>query len=169
MIDANGYRANVGIILANRQGRVLWARRVGQDAWQFPQGGIKPRETPEQALYRELYEELGLKPEHVELLGCTRDWLHYTLPKRYVRRNSSRVCIGQKQIWYLLHLVGDEAAVRLDACSKPEFDCWRWVNYWHPAHEVIFFKRSVYKRALRELAPLLFSGLVPRSPFRGIF
>lgn len=160
MIDTEGYRANVGIILANRCGRVLWARRVGQNAWQFPQGGIRGRETAEEAMYRELREELGLDACHVEVLGRTRNWLRYTLPKRYIRRNRSPVCIGQKQVWFLLRLLGGESAVRLDAFERPEFDTWRWVSYWEPPREVIFFKRDVYRRALRQLAPLLFAELM---------
>jgi len=167
VIDADGYRLNVGIILANGKGKVLWARRVGEGAWQFPQGGIKRHESPEQALYRELGEELGLGAEHVVILGCTRDWLRYRLPKRYVRRHCKPVCIGQKQLWYLLSLsVGCESAVRLDACRKPEFDFWKWVDYWHAPREVIAFKRGVYKRALRELAPLFYAQ-VDRSQAEG--
>lgn len=158
MIDRDGYRANVGIILANSDGKVLWARRVGQRAWQFPQGGIKRHETPERALYRELHEELGLRPEDVRVVGSTQDWLRYDLPKRYIRRRWKPVCIGQKQIWYLLHLVADESALQLDVFDKPEFDGWKWVNYWHPSREVIDFKRDVYKQALRELAPLFYSS-----------
>ena len=156
MIDSEGYRSNVGIILANDQGQVLWARRIGQTAWQFPQGGIKGDEEPEQALFRELHEELGLRRRHVEVMGCTQDWLRYDLPKRYIRRRSSPTCIGQKQIWYLLRLVSAESAVKLDACERPEFDTWKCVNYWHPWREVIFFKRRVYRRALSELAPILY-------------
>ena len=155
MIDENGYRANVGIILSNDEGRVFWARRIGQDAWQFPQGGIDRAESPEEAMYRELREETGLEPDHVELLGCTRTWLKYRLPKRYVRRNQRPLCIGQKQIWYMLRMLGDETSVKLDASPKPEFDHWRWVEYWEPSRQVIFFKREVYERALTELEPLL--------------
>lgn len=154
LIDSDGFRPNVGIIVANGRGQVLWARRVGQDSWQFPQGGIKADETPEQALYRELAEELGLTPHHVEIIGCTRGWLRYTLPRRFVRRNTRQVCIGQKQVWFLLHLLASEQDVRLDATGEPEFDHWKWVGYWRPAKEVIYFKREVYRRALKELAPL---------------
>lgn len=154
MIDGEGFRPNVGIILVNDRGRVLWARRIGQDSWQFPQGGIRAGEHPEEAMYRELYEEIGLRPEHVKVMGCTRDWLRYRLPKRYIRRNCDPVCIGQKQIWYVLRFLGQETDVRLDMGDKPEFDHWRWVHYWRPLREVVFFKRGVYRRALHELAPL---------------
>ncbi len=154
MIDSDGFRPNVGIIVADGRGQVLWARRAGQDAWQFPQGGIKAHETPEQALYRELAEEVGLSPQHVEVVGCTRGWLRYTLPRRFVRRNAAQVCIGQKQVWFLLRLLASEHDVRLDASSRPEFDHWKWVSYWRPAREVVYFKRQVYRRALKELAPL---------------
>jgi putative (di)nucleoside polyphosphate hydrolase len=159
MIDSDGYRPNVGIILVNAHSRVLWARRVGQDAWQFPQGGIRSHETPEEAMYRELYEEVGLRPHHVEVVGCTRGWLRYRLPKRFIRRNCEPVCIGQKQVWFVLRFLGEERDVRLDAGDAPEFDHWRWVHYWHPLKEVVFFKRGVYRRALNELAPLVSEDL----------
>ena len=155
MIDSDGFRPNVGIILSNHRTEVLWARRAGQEAWQFPQGGIKVHETPEEAMFRELFEELGLRSEHVEVIGSTRGWLRYTLPRRYMRRRSNPVCIGQKQIWFLLRLLGNDSSVQLDLSEKPEFDHWKWVNYWRPSREVIFFKRHVYRRALKELAPLL--------------
>jgi len=155
VIDSDGYRANVGIILSNPDGKVFWARRVGQNAWQFPQGGIDQEESPEQAMYRELFEETGLKAGDVKILGCTKEWLKSRLPKRYVRRNQQPVCVGQKQIWYMLLMTGSETAFDLSAGPKPEFDNWRWVDYWEPSREVIFFKRKVYKRALTELEPLL--------------
>ena len=155
MIDADGYRANVGIIVSNAEGRLLWARRVGQEAWQFPQGGIKRHESPQQALFRELWEEVGLTEQEVVILGQTRKWLCYQLPQGLVRHNLKPICIGQKQMWYLLQLKGDCAQVKLDTCCKPEFDRWRWVDYWLPLQEVVSFKREVYKKALEELLPLL--------------
>lgn len=153
VIDKDGFRPNVGIVLANDRGQVLWARRVGgHDAWQFPQGGIDRGESPEQALYRELYEEIGLPPEAVEVLGVTRGWLRYRLPRRYVRRDQKPACIGQKQKWYLLRLLAGDDAVQLDMNGKPEFDHWQWVSYWYPLNQVITFKREVYRRAMKELA-----------------
>lgn len=154
VIDQEGFRANVGIILANGKGKVFWARRVGQDAWQFPQGGIAENETPEQAMYRELYEEIGLRPEHVKIVASTKGWLRYRLPKRLLRHNSEPLCIGQKQKWFLLHYQSTDDAVRLDLHEKPEFDHWNWVSYWYPVDRVVSFKRGVYSRALKELSPL---------------
>ena len=155
MIDLDGFRPNVGIILTNAAGQVLWARRIHQNAWQFPQGGIRDFETPEQALYRELHEEIGLAPDDVKVLACTRGWLRYRLPSRLVRFNSQPLCIGQKQKWFLLRLLSDERCVRVDLSGKPEFDSWRWVSYWYPLGQVVSFKREVYRRALKELAPRL--------------
>lgn len=155
MIDSDGYRPNVGIVLVNGQGKLFWARRIGQDAWQFPQGGIRSDETPEEAMFRELTEEVGLSSEHVEVMGATRGWLRYRLPKRLIRRNSKPVCIGQKQVWFMLRLLADESEVKLDLTNHPEFDHWRWVDYWRPVKDVVHFKRNVYQRALKELAPLI--------------
>ena len=133
MIDKDGFRPNVGIILCNEKDQVLWAQRAQHDSWQFPQGGIKEHETPEQAVYRELMEEVGLAPEHVEVLGMTSGWLRYRLPKRYLRYGNKPLCIGQKQRWYLLRFIGSEDDVKLDLHDKPEFDNWRWEDYWKPA------------------------------------
>ncbi len=156
MIDSSGFRSNVGIILINSEGRLFWGRRVGMDAWQFPQGGIKQQETPEAAALRELREEVGLSARHVEIIGRTERWLRYRLPKRLIRHWNKPVCIGQKQIWYALRMVGSDADVKLDLSGRPEFEAWRWIDYWQPVEEVVEFKRRVYERALTELAPLVF-------------
>lgn len=156
MIDAQGFRPNVGIVISDDRGRLLWARRVGgRDAWQFPQGGIHEGESAEQALFRELEEEVGLAPDDVEIVASTRGWLRYRLPKRFLRKGQEPLCIGQKQRWYLLRLLAGDDAVSLDHNPKPEFDHWRWVSYWYPLGQVVYFKREVYRRALKELAPAL--------------
>ena len=155
MIDSKGFRKNVGIILSNPSGQVFWAKRRGQDAWQFPQGGIDENEEPIDAMYRELEEETGLLKHHVELAGQTDDWLRYSIPKHLQRTRSKPLCVGQKQIWFFLKLIGDESDVDLERSNKPEFDHWRWVDYWAPLDDIIFFKRKVYKQALRELEKYL--------------
>ena len=161
MIDSKGYRPNVGIILCNDDGQLFWAKRMKANAWQFPQGGVNENETPEAAMYRELREETGLKAEHVRLIGRTRYWLRYDLPERYIRKDSLPLCIGQKQIWYILHLTGNESNVRFDCTNKPEFDNWRWVEYWEPLKDVVYFKRWVYQKAMVELGTMLVSNSVP--------
>jgi len=157
VIDRNGFRANVGVVLLH-DGQVFFARRTGGRGWQFPQGGVRAGESLEEALYRELGEEIGVDSAAVELLGQTSRWLRYRLPARYVRRNQHPLCIGQKQRWFLLRLRDDKVAFDFERTSDPEFDQWRWVSYWEPVREVIYFKRRVYARALAELAPLAFPG-----------
>jgi putative (di)nucleoside polyphosphate hydrolase len=134
---------------------VFWARRCGQDAWQFPQGGINANESPMDAMYRELQEETGLLPVHVEVAGQTSDWLRYQIPDHLLRRHSKPLCIGQKQIWFNLKLIGSESDFNLSDCDKPEFDRWKWVDYWTPVDEIISFKREVYRQALEELEQYL--------------
>ncbi|HEX7386268.1 MAG TPA: RNA pyrophosphohydrolase [Castellaniella sp.] len=156
MLDREGYRPNVGIILVNQKNEVFWGKRIREHAWQFPQGGIKHGETPVQAMYRELHEEVGLLPEHVRILGRTREWLRYDVPEHYVRRELRGHYRGQKQIWFLLRMVGRDSDVTLRATDLPEFDAWRWNAYWVPLEAVIEFKREVYTLALNELSALLF-------------
>jgi putative (di)nucleoside polyphosphate hydrolase len=162
LIDTDGYRPNVGIILANGSGQLLWAKRINQDGWQFPQGGINRNESPEKALYRELKEEIGLGPESVEVVACTRGWLKYRLPPRLLRFESKSGFVGQKQKWFLLKMLVEDRHVQVDASRKPEFDSWRWVSYWYPLGQVIDFKREVYRQALGEL-----SGIHSKMLHRG--
>jgi putative (di)nucleoside polyphosphate hydrolase len=164
MIDRDGYRPNVGIIICNWKNEVFWGKRVKEHSWQFPQGGIKAGETPERAMFRELHEEVGLGAAHVKILGRTRDWLRYEVPEQWVRREWRGNYKGQKQIWYLLRLVGRDCDVHLRASEKPEFDAWRWNDYWVPLDSVIEFKRDVYQLALNELAKYLHRNPHERRP-----
>ena len=154
VIDAEGFRPNVGIVICNTHGQVFWAKRYGQHSWQYPQGGIDDGETPEEAMFRELHEEVGLRPEDVEIIATTKHWLRYKLPKRLIRKDSNPVCIGQKQKWFLLRLICREEDVNLAKTSHPEFDSWRWVSYWYPVRQVVSFKREVYRKVMKEFAPV---------------
>ena len=152
MIDRDGYRPNVGIILCNAKNEVFWGKRIREHSWQFPQGGIDKGESPEQAMYRELYEEIGLESQHVRILGRTKNWLRYEVPTHWIKREWRSSYKGQKQIWFLLRLTGRDCDVSLRASGHPEFDAWRWSDYWIPLESVIEFKREVYRLALNELA-----------------
>ena len=163
-IDDEGFRANVGIILSNADGELMLGGRVGKQGWQFPQGGMLIGEAPEQAMFRELEEEIGLLCDDVEVLGVTRDWLRYRLPERFIRRNSKPLCIGQKQRWFMLRLKSSTDRLRFDLGDEPEFDRVRWVDFWRPVNEVIYFKRRVYARALHELGPSVYPDGLPPQP-----
>jgi putative (di)nucleoside polyphosphate hydrolase len=158
MLDREGFRPNVGIILLNHRNQVFWGKRLRTHSWQFPQGGIKHGETPEQAMFRELHEEVGLHQHHVRIVARTRDWLRYEVPDHFIRRDARGHYRGQKQIWFLLQLMGHDSDLNLRATDHPEFDAWRWNEYWVPLEVVIEFKRGVYEMALTELARFL-----PRS------
>ncbi|MBN8505390.1 MAG: RNA pyrophosphohydrolase [Burkholderiales bacterium] len=186
MLDREGFRPNVGIVLLNAKNQVFWGKRIRTHSWQFPQGGIKHGESPEQAMYRELHEEVGLKQEHVRLIARTRDWLRYEVPDHFIRREARGHYKGQKQIWFLLQLTALDSDLNLRATDHPEFDAWRWNDYWVPLDAVIEFKRDVYQLALTELARFLPRGQghhqnrflrsgvrtpsrdVPRSPFGAV-
>ena len=158
MIDREGYRANIGIVITNEKKQILLAKRYKQDAWQLPQGGIDKGETELEALYRELEEEVGLAPKQVSLLAKTQKWLRYELPMDHIRRKQKPTCIGQKQVWYLLKLVSNDSDISLSLHNKVEFDDWKWVDYWNPVDEVINFKKEVYEDMLKTLAPVLFEN-----------
>jgi len=174
VIDAEGFRTNVGIVLMRSNGagdaknpgpRVFLGRRTGGRGWQFPQGGVREGESVEEAVYRELAEEIGVERRSVELLGQTSGWLRYRLPPRYIRRNQKPLCIGQKQRWFLLRLTLDPVSFDFERTGEPEFEHWRWASWWEPVREVIFFKRPVYAAALTELAANAFpDGKAPALP-----
>lgn len=161
----DGYRPNVGIIICNRRGQVFWARRINNDGWQFPQGGVSRNESLLDAMYRELQEETGLDRDQVQLVAHTKDWLHYDLPQRLLRNQRRRArgtgrrrvsFKGQKQVWFLLQLIEDDSAVDLQSgLETPEFDSWRWVDMSHAIDNIVDFKKTVYQQALSELGEYL--------------
>jgi putative (di)nucleoside polyphosphate hydrolase len=155
MIDDEGYRLNVGIVICNQDNMLFWGRRIGQNSWQFPQGGMTSYETIEQTLLRELREETGLEKDDIEVITELSEWVSYDLPDNLIRRYKRPVCIGQKQKWFLLRLKSKDQKIALNISERPEFDSWKWVDYWHPLDDVIYFKRDVYKKALIEFAPFL--------------
>jgi putative (di)nucleoside polyphosphate hydrolase len=150
MIDRDGYRLNVGIIIANKEGKLFWGKRTKSQGWQFPQGGMNPYETLEETMYRELGEEVGLTTKDVQILAITKRWVHYDLPIKMRRQVETNYCIGQRQKWFLLLLTGPDDRICLTTAKKPEFSKWHWIEYWEPMEYVVYFKRAVYRRVLAE-------------------
>lgn len=158
VIDREGFRINVGIVLVNSDGLLFLGKRAGQDdSWQFPQGGILPCESLEEALFRELNEEVGLTDKDVQVVDQVKHWVYYRLPKQYVRYNSHPVCIGQKQKWFLLRMLKDDSIISLDQYPSPEFDGWQWVDQEEPIKRVVDFKRHVYREVMEAFEPCLAS------------
>lgn len=150
MIDKNGYRLNVGIIIANKNGQLFWGKRTKSQGWQFPQGGVNPYETLEETMFRELHEEVGLTRQDVKILAITKRWVNYKLPDHMQRKIQIPICIGQKQKWFLLLLTGSDDKFCFTLSKKPEFARWNWVDYWYPLKQVVYFKRDVYRNVLKE-------------------
>ncbi len=157
MLDRFGYRPNVCIVIVNKQQHVLMCKRIHEQAWQFPQGGIRYQERPLDAMYRELFEEIGLLREHVEVLGRTKNWLYYDVPSPLSKGHAKTIYKGQKQIWYLLRFIDDNicSEINLGASTKPEFDAYDWYDYWQAGNLVVNFKKDVYNLAMHELYKLV--------------
>lgn len=149
-VDSRGYRLSVGVVIINARHQVFWACRSDREhAWQFPQGGVHLDEPALTAMYRELFEEVGLNKSQVEILRESQQWVTYELPAG--KQNiENRVVIGQRQKWFLLRLLVDDSAIDLNVSAQPEFNQWQWVEYWYPLTEVISFKQEVYKKVLTE-------------------
>ncbi len=136
-------------MLFNPSGKVFVGRRApapdeapAPRPWQFPQGGIDPGETPEQAVKRELREEIGT--DRATILAEHDEWLTYDLPPELVGRVWGGRYRGQRQRWFALRFDGTDADIRLDAHGTPEFDAWRWIDLGEAPALAIAFKQPVY-------------------------
>ena len=144
------YRPGVGIMLLNRQGQAFLGRRIDMPitpAWQMPQGGIDPGETPRQAAIRELEEEIGTGK--AEILGESRSWLTYDFPAALAGGMwGGRYC-GQRQKWFAMRFGGSDQDINL-ATEHPEFDAWQWVEPDRLPDLIVPFKRQLYIDILAE-------------------
>lgn len=144
------YRPSVGIMLLNSYGEVLIARRIDHAdkwPWQMPQGGIDPGETPRQAAFRELKEEIGT--DKAEILGETQDWLKYDFPVEIAGAIWGGRYRGQQQKWFAMRFTGDDRDIDL-ATRHPEFDAWQWEAPIRLPELVVPFKRQLYIDLLAE-------------------
>jgi putative (di)nucleoside polyphosphate hydrolase len=154
-------RHGVGIMLVSRDGRVFVGQRrdVLEEAWQMPQGGIDPGETPHAAALRELREEIGT--DNVDVVIGTRDWLSYELPPELLERMRPR-WRGQTQQWFLMRFRGTDDEIDV-ATEHPEFSAWKWVPADHLLDLIVPFKRELYRRVLREFTSYISSDYLRRT------
>ena len=153
-IAALPYRDCVGVMLVNAEGRIFAGQRIDTEAaaWQMPQGGIDPGETPHDAALRELHEETGIAPGKVRIEAETRDWVRYDLPHEIVPRIWKGRFKGQRQKWVLMRFLGDDGDIDIDT-DHPEFSQWRWLDPSDLPARIVPFKRAVYETVLAEFAP----------------
>ena len=147
-MDKKNYRRGVGMIIINDDGRFWLGKRIGTEAWQFPQGGIDKGEKVRDAMYRELQEETGLEKDMVEIISISKRWLVYHIP--HVFQRHSKKFDGAMQKWYLLKLIDNDSKINLNASGHAEFDAWKWGDKDAAIKSVIRFKRDVYKSILKE-------------------
>ena len=150
------YRPCVGVMLANAEGRVFVGQRIDQDitAWQMPQGGIDPGESPRDAALRELWEETGVPTDLVTVETETEGWIPYELPHDIVPRIWKGRYKGQEQKWFLLRFHGQDSDVNIET-EHPEFSEWRWLDPAELIANIVPFKRTVYERVMAEFGDRL--------------
>jgi putative (di)nucleoside polyphosphate hydrolase len=152
-MDETLYRPCVGLAILNEDGRVFVGQRFDAvvEAWQMPQGGIDPGETPIEAAYRELFEETGLKPDHVALLKELPDWLFYDLPVELQGTLWGGRYKGQRQKWFVFRLMARDAAINIAHDKTPEFCAWQWLTPNELPDHIVPFKRDLYARVVRAI------------------
>lgn len=152
------YRACVGLMLVNADGRIFCGeRRDTPGAWQMPQGGIQKGEAPEDAAMRELKEEIGVTK--ATIIGRCKEILRYDFPDflqhRSIYKGKYR---GQEQHWFALQFLGSDKDIDLVAHNDhegPEFLSWRWVELEEVPKLIVPFKRAVYEAVVAEFRPFI--------------
>jgi len=150
------YRPNVGIIIFNKEDKLLWCKRKDGSGWQFPQGGIDHGESPIEAILRETYEEVGLRENKIRIIKENERWINYDVPKHKIPKYFSlqnRKFKGQTQKWFLAKFMGVDKDINLNLHNQVEFTDWTWSTYWHPIRAGVEFKRGAYRKALCDLLP----------------
>ena len=150
------YRPCVGIMLVNRDGKVFVGQRLDNvvEAWQMPQGGIDEGEDAKTAALRELGEETGIGPEHVEIIAKAKDEHFYDLPPELLGKLWGGKYRGQRQYWYLARFLGQDSDVNIET-KHPECRSWKWAEPETLPELIVPFKRKLYRDILQEFKSLI--------------
>ena len=150
MIRINSYRVGVGIILLNEEKKVFVGKRIDikSDAWQMPQGGIIENEKLEDAAYRELYEETGIKK--AKIIFKSKKWFQYKIPIPLKKKLRKGRYLGQRQKWFVMKFYGNKKKdINLNV-SKAEFSDWKWVHLNKLVDLIVPFKKKMYQEIIKE-------------------
>jgi putative (di)nucleoside polyphosphate hydrolase len=148
-----GYRPAVGVMLINGERKVWVGQRLDStlEAWQMPQGGLDPGETPLEGAYRELEEETGIRRDLVELVEQARDELTYDLPEDLIGKVWKEPWRGQRQTWFLMRFLGQDSDVNI-ATADPEFRAWKWAEPRELPSMIVPFKKKLYEDLIKAFA-----------------
>ena len=152
MVTLSQPRPCVGVVIVNNDKKVFVGKRVMKkgvkdEYWQMPQGGIDAGEEPEEALKRELMEEIGAKPEHLDVIAVSKNWYSYHIPKKFQKRHFA----SQAQKWFLVKFTGKDEDLDVKQL-KPEFSEWKWEDFKKVPKLVIDFKKDVYKQIFKDFS-----------------
>ncbi|SIO04548.1 putative (di)nucleoside polyphosphate hydrolase [Parasphingorhabdus marina DSM 22363] len=154
------YRPCAGVMLANRRGQVFAGQRLDAkdsafpDAWQMPQGGIDPGEDAEMAAVRELEEETGIAPHHIQIIAQCAEEHFYDLPDELMGKIWKGKYRGQRQTWFLMRFTGEDSDVNI-ATDHPEFSAWKWMHPQQLPNLIVPFKRDLYRAIISEFEKLI--------------
>ncbi len=152
--DQGKYRLGVGIMLINNDNKVFVGQRVQEssETWQMPQGGIDEGEGPDEAVMRELNEEVG--SVNIEIVAESRGWYSYDIPKELIPMWWDGKFVGQKQKWFLMRFLGNDKEININT-EIPEFINWKWVNIGELPNIIVPFKRKLYQSLIAEFKPVM--------------
>lgn len=136
------------MVVVNKDKLVFVGKRTmpkSDKFWQMPQGGIDSGEEPEEAVKRELQEELGCEEDDFEIIAISKQWYSYEIPKHMRKRHFT----SQRQKWFLIQFNGTDDDIDVSQ-DRAEFSKWKWVEFQDVPKLVIDFKKDVYKKVLKD-------------------
>ena len=148
------YRKCVGIMILNNQKEILVGRRLDHPSgfWQMPQGGIDKNEIPEEAVWREMMEEIGTN--NAKLHKISSQWINYEIPEETLKHLPwGEIYIGQTQKWFIFYFSGNNNDINVET-QNPEFSEWKWIDHNKLIENAVPFKRKVYETILDEFASI---------------
>ncbi len=148
------YRKCVGMMILNSYNEILVGKRLDHPSghWQMPQGGIDENENPEEAVWREMMEEIGTNK--AQMIKKSNQWIKYKIPQQTLDKLPwGNIYIGQTQKWFAFRFTGNEKEINV-VTDNPEFSEWKWSQHNLLVENIVPFKKETYKKILNEFSDL---------------